>query len=278
MKAAVAAAIHAGGRLKRAAIDLGGCVIISVSIAEEMMEGATLARSFGERQIDWCVIGEPTNLQVAIAQRGRCRVEVELHGRISHAAYSEKGVNAAALAASLVCKLADVEHATHPLLGKRSINLIDIHSEPYPSVSTIPGHCLARFDVRFLPGESPESVLAAFRGLVPGEGSTEVRFAQVRFVSYTGEEYTCDDFAPAWETAPTEAIVRASLSAADTQPSAYQFCTNGSYFAGARGIPTAGYGPGHPADAHTVDESVEASQLERATEWYWHVAADVLKA
>ena len=53
-----------------------------------------------------------------------------------------------------------------PLLGRRDINLIDIHSEPYPSVSTIPNRCLARWDVRFLPGETKQGLLDEFAAAV----------------------------------------------------------------------------------------------------------------
>jgi len=41
---------------------------------------------------------------------------------------------------------------SHPLLGKRDVNLIDIHAEPYPSVNTVPNRRLARFDVPPSPG------------------------------------------------------------------------------------------------------------------------------
>jgi hypothetical protein len=40
---------------------------------------------------------------------------------------------------------------SHALLGKRDVNLIDIHAEPFPSVNTVPNRCLARFDVRLPP-------------------------------------------------------------------------------------------------------------------------------
>ena len=93
MKAGVAALIHGAARVT-GRDRMHGCAVVSVSIAEEMREGATLARTFAGRDVTWCVIAEPTDLQVATAQRGRARVEVEIWGRSAHAASSGQGVNA----------------------------------------------------------------------------------------------------------------------------------------------------------------------------------------
>ena len=93
MKAGVAALIHGAAQVTRRD-RMHGCAVVSVSIAEEMREGATLARTFAGRDVAWCVIAEPTDLRVATAQRGRARVEVEIWGRSAHAASSGQGVNA----------------------------------------------------------------------------------------------------------------------------------------------------------------------------------------
>jgi len=56
-----------------------------------------------------------------------------------------------------------MEHPTHPQLGRRDLTCIDVASRPFPSVSTVPGWAEARFDCRFLPGETPESVCGLLR-------------------------------------------------------------------------------------------------------------------
>jgi acetylornithine deacetylase/succinyl-diaminopimelate desuccinylase-like protein len=50
------------------------------------------------------------------------------------------------------------------------------------------------------------------------------------------------------------------------------FCTNGSESMGVRGIPTVGFGPGSPEDAHIVDESVFVDDVSTATEVYRRLA------
>jgi putative selenium metabolism hydrolase len=277
MKAAVAASIYAGGEFKRSAgTGLGGCVLVVVSIAEEMREGATLAQSFQGRHVDWCIIGEPTGLSIAHAQRGRARIEVEVWGRSVHAAASSTGVNAVELMTDVLHRVKEVQSPAHPELGRRDINLIDIRSEPYPSISTIPDYCVARFDVRFLPGESRESLISLMQDLLPPGGRGRVRVMPAVFTAYTGTHYELEDMALSWETPRSHELVTRALQATGARLDTYPFCTNGSYFAGERGIATIGYGPGAAAQAHTVDEAVPVAEVERAVHGYRSIFASAL--
>jgi acetylornithine deacetylase/succinyl-diaminopimelate desuccinylase-like protein len=72
------------------------------------------------------------------------------------------------------------------------------------------------------------------------------------------------------DDAPVVVAARQALAAAGIDPllSHYSFCTNGSESAGRRGIPTIGFGPGDEAQAHTIDEAVEISQLHAAADGY----------
>ena len=268
MKGSVAALIQAGGAVKQSGVELHGRALVVVSIAEEMREGATLARTFNGREVDWCVIGEPTGLAVATAQRGRAKVQVEVAGRSAHAAAASEGINAVDVMLRLAARVSDMSSASHPLLGRRDINLIDIRSEPYPSISTIPDYCIAHFDVRFLPGESRESVLALFSELLPTGIDADVRITPASFVTYVGESFELEDIALAWETLRSDELVVKAARAAGTELSTYPFCTNGSYFAGERGIPTIGYGPGSSLQAHIEDEFVPVAELSAAAEGY----------
>ena len=276
MKAAIAAFIYGGGELRRRGGELGGCVLLVVSIAEEMREGATLAESFAGRPADWCIIGEPTGLSIAHAQRGRARIEVEVRGRSVHAAASSSGINAVELMAEIIRRARELRGPSHPSLGGRDINLIDIRSEPYPSISTIPDYCVARFDVRFLPGESRESLLEVMQSLLPAGGRGRVRVMPASFTTYTGAHYELEDMALSWETPASHELVQKARAAAGAELGIYPFCTNGSYFAGERGIPTIGYGPGAAVQAHAVDEAVPVAEVEQAVDGYSSIFAAVL--
>lgn len=275
MKAGVAALIHGAARVT-GRDRMHGCAVVSVSIAEEMREGATLARTFAGRDVTWCVIAEPTDLQVATAQRGRARVEVEVWGRSAHAASRGQGVNAVTAMMETAGRVSRLDSPVHPLLGRRDVCLIDIRSEPYPSVSTIPGYCVARFDVRFLPGETRDSILHLLGEQVPAAVRARVRMDRNRFRTYPGDEYDEEEFALSWETPRDHEFVRAALRATGAPPSVYGFCTNGSYFAGMRNVPTIGYGPGPASAAHAPDEYVAIEELEKATDGYRRIIEEIL--
>ena len=51
----------------------------------------------------------------------------------------------------------------------------------------------------------------------------------------------------------------------------YNFCTNGSHYAGEAKIHTIGYGPSKENLAHVIDEYVEVEQIEKATEGYYAI-------
>jgi acetylornithine deacetylase/succinyl-diaminopimelate desuccinylase-like protein len=119
-----------------------------------------------------------------------------------------------------------------------------------------------------VPPETPASLLATLRGLVPEGVDADVRFFRAEFASLVGDRYAVDEYAGPWETPRDHPLVTSALAATGAEAWAYQFCTNGSYFAAARGIPTIGYGPGDPDDAHAIDESVALADLETAVAGY----------
>ena len=63
----------------------------------------------------------------------------------------------------------------------------------------------------------------------------------------------------------TKALREAGLS---SDLSHYNFCTNGSHYAGEKNIPTIGFGPSCESLAHTIDEYIELKELEGAARGY----------
>jgi acetylornithine deacetylase/succinyl-diaminopimelate desuccinylase-like protein len=136
---------------------------------------------------------------------------------------------------------------------------------------------VARFDIRFLPGETRESLLSLMQGLLPTEAKARVRIMPAVFTTYTGAHYELEDMALSWETPPTHELVEKALAATGATLETYPFCTNGSYFAGERGIATIGYGPGAAAQAHAVDEAVPVAEVEQAVRGYRSLFASILR-
>lgn len=277
MKGSIAAMIYGAARLKDDPIACD--VVVSVSIAEEMVEGYALGHVLDRYQPKAVIIGESTSLELARAQRGRAEVLVETFGTPAHSSTPQLGRNAIKPMATLISILSSLPMPSDDLLGPAILEVTDILSRPYPALSVIPDHCMATFDRRMLVGETDEDVLSEVQAILDtcmqDDPSLDARasIAVDRFQTWTGFTVEAPNCAPAWRMADDSPIVQAGIAAltqAGLLPilSHYSFCTNGSESAGRRGIPTIGFGPGDEAEAHRIDESLEISHLHASVTGY----------
>jgi putative selenium metabolism hydrolase len=286
MKGSVAASVHGVGRLAGGGLR-DGTVYVVCSIAEEMMEGAALRATVEACRPDAVIIGEPTDLRIHNGQRGRAKLQVEVRGRACHAAHPDAGINAVERMSELVLAVARIEQPPSPRLGPRSIACIDVHSEPYPSVSTVPGLCRARFDCRLGAGDTAESLVALVRdqgrawSAAPDAPELVCQVFVAEFDTYVGDHFAVPEYAPAWYFPKTHPVVEAGLRALtsvglEAEVGTYGFCTNGSLTAGMLGIPTIGFGVGEEHVAHTADEWIEVPRLYRAADGFAALARALL--
>ena len=285
-KASIAAAAH-GVRAELTRGAFAGRVAVVASVGEEEMEGCALAAAVDWFQPDAVVTSEPNDTRLCIGQRGRSKIWVEVSGRACHAGHAAVGLNAAEALAELIVEATRVDHPVHDRLGRRDLTCIDVASWPFPSVSTVPGRAQARFDCRFLPGETEASLVALLEGCAerawahrdekPG---LAVGLVEARFTTWTGAELVAPEYAAAWWTDESSALVQQAIGAMtdaglDPTPTHYSFCTNGSLTAGVLGIPTIGFGVGVESMAHQVDEHVTLASLHAGARGYAALARRV---
>lgn len=287
MKGAVAAFTSAAGFFA-ADRDFPGEIWVAGVVHEECFEGVA-ARSVSEIvKPDYVVIGEASECNLKIGQRGRAEIVVETFGVPAHSANPEKGINAVYAMCRVIETLRKLEIPEHPVLGKGILELTDIQSFPYPGASVVPSYCRATYDRRLLVGETRESVLAPVRAaledLMAQEPSIRAKasYAQGEALCYTGETIRGERFFPGWLYGEEEPFVQAVLEelrsiGQDPRVTQYSFCTNGSHYAGEAGIRTIGFGPSLESLAHTDDEYVEITQLERACEGYYAIMGALLR-
>src|SRR3954471_16785317 len=205
MKGPLAAVIHGAA----VAALTGGRVVVSASIAEEMIEGfATVAVARRVRP-DVAVICEATRRRVAVGQRGRAELIVEVHGKPTHSSRPDLGVNAVEAMADVLRAARALELPTHPALGPAILVPTDIASRPFPALSVVPDQCIVTFDRRTLPGEGEEDVVAQLRtaaedAAAPHGATVSVTIGLDRFDSYSGAPVEAPNFAPAWFLGPDE--------------------------------------------------------------------------
>jgi acetylornithine deacetylase/succinyl-diaminopimelate desuccinylase-like protein len=95
--------------------------------------------------------------------------------------------------------------------------------------------------------------------------------------TWTGVSFREPKWYPAWRLETDDPWVtgaRQALRDTGLEPglAAYQFCTNAAWSAGSAGVATLGFGPGHEAQAHIVDEWVSVEEIERAAAGYRAIA------
>jgi acetylornithine deacetylase len=249
MKGALAAALVAAADASR--LGLAGDVIVTAVADEEL--GSLGTEAVVERvSADAAIVCEPTELTVAIAQRGFTGFEIETRGIAAHGSRPDLGVDAIALMGPVLVALDELGQRLqagrrHPLVGSASLHASLI--EGGHELSTYPAHCVLTGERRTLPGESPAGIE---RELRVAAGDADVRILVAR------DPFEIDD---------THELVQIVLAAAGaTEPAGVLFWTDAALTAAA-GIPTVLFGPAG-AGAHAAEEWVELASLERCREVY----------
>ena len=242
-------------------------------VHEETYEGVALREVLKgmERRPRAVVLGEPTDLNLSVGQRGRCVLKVVTRGKTAHASMPELGRNAIYRMIPILRKI-EVENRrlpTHPLLGKGTMAVTDIRAMPGGPI--IPDRCEITVDRRMIIGEDREGILKEVRGLAP---EAEVEVVKEELLCYTGYRMEVESYFPPWLLAGDHPLVRCSLGAlkgalgSEPEVTVWRFSTDGVASAGVLGIPTIGFGPGDPSMAHQPDEWVGEKEVILAARGY----------
>ena len=289
MKGAVAAMTCAASNYaKDTGKDFAGEIYVAGVVHEECFEGVAAREISKNVRPDYVVIGEASQLNLKIGQRGRAEIVIETFGQPCHSANPEKGINAVYKMAKVIGAIRTLVPTYHPVLGDGILELTDIKSAPYPGASVVPEYCRATYDRRLLVGETKESVLEPINGLLEKlmaedpELKVKASYAVGRERCHTGNEIEGERFFPGWLYDKDDDFVQAvytKLTDKGFTPeiTQYNFCTNGSHYAGEAKIKTFGLGPSRENLAHTLNEYVEIEQLTKVTECYYGVMEALLK-
>lgn len=267
-KGSLAAMLCAAASLSREAFR--GTLLVSASVGEEDLTAAALGSLLDRHRPDLVIVGEPTELRLGVAQKGRAGLVVEAAGRTAHTSRPELGLNAVYTMLEAIARIRALPLPMDPELGPSVCELIEIASEPRPSPGMVPDHCAARFALRLLPGEGAESILERYSAALQGLEGITLRLAELSRRTHTGHVLAMPEFIPGWRCADDRLKDRL-LTVLGTAPFAAPYTTNASA-AAARGIPTFLLGPGSIEQAHTADEWIALDQLEGAVEAYRRLA------
>ncbi|HIQ03904.1 MAG TPA: YgeY family selenium metabolism-linked hydrolase [Desulfurococcales archaeon] len=286
MKSAVASMIASVPLISRREINTTLYLVFVVH--EETAEGVALKHVFekyiDEDKVKLVVLGEATNLNIALGHRGRCLIEVYLQGKTAHASMPEYGVNPIEALSTVVYEVVNTikpKLPKHPKLGKATITPTVIECNP-KSTPQIPDECRLILDRRVVLGESIDNILKPLVPLIEklkAEGKILNGYTRIlteRLNCWTGYVVECIDFFPPWlidENNPLVLKLKKSLSSIkqDIRTYIWRFSTDGVYTAGTRGITTIGLGPGREELAHQPNEYVEVDSIKLAVKAYTRI-------
>ena len=266
MKGPIAAALAAGAAIRRAGVELGGTLHYHLAADEEVggIHGTMVMRDLGMIDQDACIVGEPSDLQIGLAERGGAWFTVTARGTAAHGSQPERGVNAIATMARFVLRATEVlPDIEHPLVGRPSVNVALVEGGHAPNA--VPDRCVADVDRRLIPGETMPEIRAGF----------ETLFERMRAEDpATRIAADCREWTDPAEAAPDSTIAelcrRAVTEETGARPRDMGFTgiTDARFYINDASIPTVILGPGSLADAHTAGEFVQVDDLVAAARIY----------
>ncbi len=275
MKGAVAAALAAVAALGRSAIELGGTLDLHLVADEEMagLNGTQVLLEQGLLDQDAAIVGEATEMDVALAERGGAWVVATSRGRSAHGSRPHLGVNAIATMSRFVLRIEEVlPDIEHPLAGRPTVNAATIEGGSAPNV--VADRCVVDVDRRTIPGErSSEAVLEPFERLSESiraeHPDTDLSF-DLRLWIDAAEADPGSEIAEQCRSA-----VRAELGRMP-EDAGFTGITDARFYLNEARIPTVILGPGSLGVAHTANEWVEVDELVAAARVYARVFAAYL--
>jgi len=219
-------------------------LILAASAEEEISGSGGIASVLPELPEIWAgIVGEPTGMAMAVAEKGLMVIDGEAQGVAGHAA-REEGVNALYIALEDIRTLKDFSFdKTSPTLGPVKISVTQIRAGSQHNV--VPDRCQFVVDVRTTDAYSNEAVHARLQEAVQSTLTPR---------SFRLNSSGIPDDHP---------IVRAGL-AMGIPPFGSPTLSDQALMR----FPTVKIGPGDSARSHTAEEFIALRELEEGTEKY----------
>jgi acetylornithine deacetylase/succinyl-diaminopimelate desuccinylase-like protein len=270
MKGPLAAQVHAVGSLVAEGRRPPGDVHVAVVVQEEI--GGVGSRHLAARlAAPVVVIGEPSSNEIRRGHRGRIELVLHFLGRSAHASVPALARNPLESAAALLLRLKGLEMRADAALGPSSVAPTSVRTDQ-ASLNVIPAEVWVTCDWRNVPSEREDEVRARLQRVADEcciEGTRcEVTVPSISVRTYTGHAASYPACIPGFLTAadhPAVTAARRALKEAvglDAETGVYRFATDGGIFA-PRADAVIGFGPGDGTLAHTVEERIALTDLER---------------
>ncbi|WBT38670.1 acetylornithine deacetylase [Hyphomicrobium sp. DMF-1] len=210
------------------------------------------------------IVGEPTSMDVVDGHKGPVRWAVEITGRAAHSSMAHLGVNAISVAGRLIGELGAIEKELMALPPDTR------YVPPYPTLQVteitggiasniVPATCRFGFEVRAMPGLDVDGIEKRIVAFAEKECLPEMRRLAPEANIVIRQSNRVPPFAADTES---EVVALALKLAGQNETRAVSYATEAGLFQGAK-VPSVVCGPGDIAQAHTADEWIAISEIER---------------
>ncbi|MBN1544963.1 M20 family metallopeptidase [Candidatus Woesearchaeota archaeon] len=147
--------------------------------AADEEQGSSLGLKYllGERKVeaDYAIVVDVAGAmqKVTVAEKGVLNIRITAKGKQAHGSTPQKGISAIAGMAKFIAKLEHyiLKHQLHKYLTRPTINFGTIKGGSAPN--TVAGHCECVVNIRYLPSQSPKSIVDELKNLSERFGEFE---------------------------------------------------------------------------------------------------------
>ncbi len=263
--------------------------IILVLSAEEERSGATGVGYVLEQlaqqgiKVDFAIVGEPTGMRAAVAERGLLVLDGTAYGVSGHAARDE-GENALYKAMDAIHALRKFKFAKHShLMGSVKLTVTQINAGTVHNV--IPDRCTFVVDIRpteqytnseilsLLQNEVGDSCTLVARNLKNRSSATPQNHLLMKAVLACGIETFVSPTTSDWMRLSYTASAKACINThAGTQKSGFESIRTMDI----ENIPAIKIGPGDSARSHKADEYILKEEISNGIETYIHLIENII--
>ncbi|MCI4368872.1 MAG: M20 family metallopeptidase [Thermoplasmata archaeon] len=262
----------AGGRMYgRGAADMKGTVIAMLQAAQDLvarkipvvlafttdeettMQGAmALSKTLPMRRAKAIVVGEPTGLKVAHAEKGVLDLSIETRGKAAHGAMPHLGENAISKMMRILRGLEGFKgRIAHPELGSVTMNIGTFNGGT--RLNVVPNKCTSEVDIRFPPPYAPDPL---YREIEEHLRRIKTPFTLRRILSM-----------PSVQIDPNSEHVRILKEVSAAESTVLVHASEAVYYTQVNPKVVI-YGAGEEELSHQANEYVKVEAVARATEVY----------
>ena len=212
-----------------------------------------------------CIVGEPTELEVAIGHKGKTACHVTCTGRAAHSSLAPQALNAIHLATDFINRIRQLQEQLRESGAKdtaydvpyTTLHVSNIHGGV--ALNIVPDSCRFDMEIRNVAEDDPESLMTIIR-----DDAHKLTLAAQTHVEEANIELDLFNTYPGLNTGTDESVVNFVQSLTQSNGTMkVTFGTEAGLFSSKLQIPSVVCGPGSMQQGHKPDEFIALDQLEQ---------------